>query len=108
MEYNGTEFVICPLCRDSIHQPVKSSFHAYTGSTGWGPPKDLSPETVAENIKGLMESKGIQARIEQRSDGFYVVGQGMLCPVDSREEGLLFIADLTLDELGDEPMEEEP
>ena len=26
-------------------------------------------------------------RLEERFDGFYVVGGGMLCPIDSREEG---------------------
>lgn len=30
--------------------------------------------------------------VEKRSDGYYVVGQGMLIPVDSRAEGLEEIA----------------
>jgi hypothetical protein len=32
------------------------------------------------NTSGLL-------RVERRSDGYYVVGDGMLIPVDSREEG---------------------
>ena len=31
-------------------------------------------------------------RVEQRSDGYYVVGQRMLLPVASREEGEMWIA----------------
>lgn len=30
-------------------------------------------------------------RVTRRSDGYYVVGNGMLIPVDSREEGIEFI-----------------
>lgn len=26
-------------------------------------------------------------RVEKRHDGYYVVGEGMLCPVDSYQEG---------------------
>jgi hypothetical protein len=37
-------------------------------------------------------------RITRRRDGLYVVGRGMLMPVDSREEGNEIIADLTKDE----------
>jgi hypothetical protein len=33
-------------------------------------------------------------RLERRSDGYYVVGQGMLCPVNDRDEGVAMIADL--------------
>lgn len=33
-------------------------------------------------------------RIEERFDGLYVVGGGMLCPVNSREEGLELIKTL--------------
>jgi len=33
-------------------------------------------------------------RIERRRDGLYVVGKGMLCPVDSVLEGREFIAEL--------------
>ena len=31
-------------------------------------------------------------RLTRRKDGWYVVGNGMLCPVDSIEEGEKFIA----------------
>lgn len=34
-------------------------------------------------------------RVELRSDGYYVVGRGMLCPVDTREEGQALIEQLT-------------
>jgi hypothetical protein len=34
-------------------------------------------------------------RIEERSDGLYVVGHGTLCAIDTREEGLALIAKLT-------------
>jgi len=34
-------------------------------------------------------------RLECRSDGWYVVGQGMLMPVDSRQEGEEVIRNLT-------------
>ena len=33
-------------------------------------------------------------RIIKRSDGFYVVGKGMLCPVENREDGECLIEDL--------------
>ena len=33
-------------------------------------------------------------RVIRKSDGYYVVGQGMCCPVDNREEGLKFIRSL--------------
>lgn len=33
-------------------------------------------------------------RVERRKDGYYVVGKGMLCPVDSRKEGMDMIKDL--------------
>jgi hypothetical protein len=33
-------------------------------------------------------------RIEERADGLYVVGDGMLCPVDSREQAERVIAAL--------------
>jgi hypothetical protein len=28
-----------------------------------------------------------ELRVERRSDGYYLVGKGMLCPVDTPEEG---------------------
>ena len=31
-------------------------------------------------------------RIVRKSDGYYVVGQGLLCAVESREEGTTLIA----------------
>ena len=34
-------------------------------------------------------------RLECRSDGWYVVGQGMLMPVDNRQEGEEVIRELT-------------
>lgn len=40
-------------------------------------------------------------RVELRSDGYYVVGQGMLCPVNTREEGLKLIETLTKPKGGD-------
>jgi hypothetical protein len=33
-------------------------------------------------------------RIEERHDGLYVVGRGMLCPCDSREAAERLLADL--------------
>ena len=33
-------------------------------------------------------------RVVKRADGYYVLGHGMMCPVDSREEGLSLIQDL--------------
>lgn len=36
-----------------------------------------------------------ELRLECRSDGWYVVGQGMLMPVDSRQEGEEVIRELT-------------
>lgn len=33
-------------------------------------------------------------RIERRRDGLYVVGKGMMMPIDSREEGEEFIAQM--------------
>jgi len=35
-----------------------------------------------------------ELRIEKRHDGLYVVGEGMVCAVDSREEGEELIAEL--------------
>lgn len=34
-------------------------------------------------------------RIERRYDGYYVVGQGMMCPVSSYEEGKELIKEMT-------------
>jgi hypothetical protein len=34
-------------------------------------------------------------RVEYRKDGYYVVGQGMLCPVDNRAEGQQLVEELT-------------
>lgn len=34
-------------------------------------------------------------RVEYRKDGYYVVGKGMLCPVDNRAEGQKLIEELT-------------
>ena len=34
-------------------------------------------------------------RITSRSDGYYVVGNGFLCPVEDREDGEQLIAKLT-------------
>jgi hypothetical protein len=31
-------------------------------------------------------------RVEKRRDGYYVVGKGMMCPVDSYEDGEKWIA----------------
>ena len=36
-------------------------------------------------------------RVERRSDGYYVVGNGMLCPVDSYEDGQELIKSLKND-----------
>ena len=36
-------------------------------------------------------------RVERRHDGYYVVGQGMLCPVDSHADGYEFIRRLEAD-----------
>ena len=36
-----------------------------------------------------------ELRLECRSDGWYVVGQGMLMPVDSRKEGEELIQEMT-------------
>jgi hypothetical protein len=37
-------------------------------------------------------------RIEKRKDGLYVVGMGLLIPVDNREEGKATIAEMLEDE----------
>ena len=37
-----------------------------------------------------------ELRIERRSDGLYVVGQGMMQAIDSREEGKKLIAEMRL------------
>lgn len=36
-----------------------------------------------------------ELRVEARRDGYYVVGGGLMIPVDSREEGQQLILDLT-------------
>jgi hypothetical protein len=36
-------------------------------------------------------------RVEFRKDGYYVVGEGMCCPVDSKAEGERLIAELRED-----------
>ena len=41
---------------------------------------------------GMTFDTGGEMRIESRSDGLYVVGGGMLCPVNSREDGEKLIA----------------
>ena len=44
---------------------------------------------------GVKFDTGGEYRIERRSDGWYVVGSGMVMPVDSRAEGEEVIAELT-------------
>lgn len=39
-----------------------------------------------------------KCRIENRSDGLYVVGNGMLCSVDSYEEGYALIKSIQKEE----------
>jgi hypothetical protein len=41
---------------------------------------------------GVQFDTGGELRIERRFDGLYVVGRGMLMPIDSRAEGEEFIA----------------
>ena len=43
---------------------------------------------------GMSFDTGGPLRIQRRRDGYYVVGQGMLCPVDSPEEGRKLIQQL--------------
>jgi len=40
---------------------------------------------------GMEFNVGGPLRVEHRRDGWYVVGNGLLMPVDSREEGEAFI-----------------
>jgi len=42
-------------------------------------------------------------RIVSESDGLYVAGEGMLCPVNSREEGERLIAELKSDKRNADP-----
>lgn len=41
---------------------------------------------------GMKFDTGGPLRITRRSDGLYVVGEGMLIPINDREEGLAIIA----------------
>lgn len=41
-----------------------------------------------------------ELRVERRRDGYYVVGQGMLMAVDSRDEGEQFIKEQTEKKVG--------
>ena len=43
---------------------------------------------------GVEFDTGGELRVEERHDGAYVVGRGLLCPVDSREAGEAFIRKL--------------
>ena len=45
-----------------------------------------------------------ELRIERRSDGLYVVGDGMLIPVENVQEARELIADLKAIKKGDEGM----
>ena len=36
-----------------------------------------------------------ELRVEERKDGFYVIGNGLLIPVKSHEEGLSLIRDVS-------------
>ncbi len=47
---------------------------------------------------GVTFDTGGQYRIEKRHDGYYFVGGGMLCPIDSYEEGVEMIRRLEEDE----------
>jgi hypothetical protein len=49
---------------------------------------------MIEFSDGMKFDTSGEYRIEARLDGLYVVGRGMLCPVDSREEGERLIAEL--------------
>ena len=49
------------------------------------------------NIKfsdGVSFNTGGQYRLTRRSDGWYVVGRGLLAPVASPEDGAAFIAEM--------------
>lgn len=49
---------------------------------------------MLEFIDGVSFDLNGDYRIETRDDGLYVVGQGMLCAVETREEGEQLITDL--------------
>ena len=52
---------------------------------------------MSSNIKfsdGVSFNTGGQYRLTRRSDGWYVVGRGLLAPVADPDEGSAFIAEL--------------
>ena len=53
---------------------------------------------------GMQFNTEQELKIERRSDGLYVVGDGMLIPVENVQEARELIADLTAIGKGDEDM----
>jgi hypothetical protein len=51
----------------------------------------MSKLTFSDGVS--FDTRG-ELRIEHRSDGLYVVGQGMLCPIATRKEGLELIEEI--------------
>lgn len=47
--------------------------------------------TMLRFTDGMQFDTSGKLRTEERSDGWYVVGEGMLCAVDSKEDGDRFI-----------------
>ena len=45
-------------------------------------------------------------RVIRKRDGYYVVGQGMCCPVDTYKEGMEWIKELSIDLTKDNPGEQ--
>jgi hypothetical protein len=45
------------------------------------------------------DTSGPSYHLEHKFDGWYVVGKGMLCPVNSREEGLRLIKEWEQNEI---------
>ena len=41
---------------------------------------------------GMTFDRSGPLRLTKRRDGWYVIGEGLLCPIDSPEEGRVFIA----------------
>ena len=52
---------------------------------------------MIEFSDGMKFDTSGELRLEYRSDGWYVVGQGMLCAVDTPEEGKKMISKLKLE-----------
>ena len=66
-----------------------------SGTTMPANPLDIVKEKDMSKLRfsdGITIDRSGTMRVIKKSDGYYIIGQGMCCPVDSIEEGQRIIA----------------